>query len=155
VIFGINSATYSIDQVVGILVPFQCLHVGATVGLVIEHPFPGRSTSTDVLCRRPQPDGRPTPVCAGRHYRVKFPPDSPIGLCLRAQRVVARAYASPYRRSSWLSSSAATPETVPVTPPVEAKKTGLLEASANTGSVVSVKVRLPDASLKRPVPPAI
>ncbi len=46
----------------------------------------------------PQPDGRPTPVCAGRHYRVKSPPDSPIGLYLSAQRVVARAYASPYRR---------------------------------------------------------
>ena len=53
------------------------------------------------------------------------------------------------------SSSMATPETVPVNSPVAAKKTGLLEASANTGSTVSVNVRMPDASLKRPVPPVI
>ena len=76
-------------------------------------------------------------------------------LPLGAQRVVARAYAFSYRRPSWRSASAATPETIPVNSPVEAKKTGLLEASANTGSTVSVKVRTPDAFLKRPVPPVI
>ena len=49
----------------------------------------------------------------------------------------------------------ATPETDPVNSPVAAKKTGLFEASAKTGSTVSVNVRVPDASLKRPVPPVI
>ena len=39
-----------------------------------------------------------------------------------------------------VSSSAATPEIIPVNSPVAAKKTGLLEASANTGSTVSVNV---------------
>ena len=61
-------------------------------------------------------------------------------LHLGAQRVGARAYAFSYCRSSWRSSSAATPETVPVNSPVAAKKTGLLEASANTGFTVSVNV---------------
>jgi hypothetical protein len=41
--------------------------------------------------------------------------------------------------------SGATPETVPVTSPVAAKKTGLLKASANTGTTVSVNVRRPVA----------
>jgi hypothetical protein len=62
-----------------------------------------------------------------------------------------------YCRSSWRSSSSATPEMVPVNPPVATKKTGILglfKASA-TGTVVSVNVSLPDASLKRPVPPVI
>ena len=49
----------------------------------------------------------------------------------------------------------ATPETVPLNSPVSVKKTGLLEASATTGTAVLVKVRTPDASLKRPVPPVI
>ena len=40
--------------------PIQCLHVAATVGLVIEHPFPGQSTSTDVLCPVHVFDGRRT-----------------------------------------------------------------------------------------------
>ena len=62
---------------------------------------------------------------------------------------------SSYCRSSWRSSSLATPETVPVNSPVLAKKTGLFEASAKTGTFVSVNVRVPDASLKRPVPPVI
>ena len=48
-----------------------------------------------------------------------------------------------------------TPETVPVNWPVTAKKTGLFKASAKTGTVVSVNVRVPDAFLKRPVPPVI
>jgi hypothetical protein len=62
---------------------------------------------------------------------------------------------SSYCRSSWRSASLATPETVPVNFPVAAKKTGLLRASANTGTTVSVNLRTPDASLKRPVPPVI
>ena len=49
----------------------------------------------------------------------------------------------------------ATPETVPVTSPVLAKKTGWFKASAKTGTFVSVNVRVPDASVKRPVPPVI
>ena len=49
----------------------------------------------------------------------------------------------------------ATPKTVPVNSPVDAKKTGLLEASANTGTTVSVNVTVPDAFWKRPVPPVI
>ena len=60
---------------------------------------------------------------------------------------------SSYCRSSWRSASRATPETVPVNSPVAAKKTGLFLASANTGTAVSVNVRVPDAFLKRPVPP--
>jgi hypothetical protein len=36
---------------------------------------------------------------------------------------------------------------------VAAKKTGLLKASANTGTIVSVNVRRPVAFWKRPVPP--
>ena len=60
-----------------------------------------------------------------------------------------------YCRSSWRSASLATPETVPVNFPVLAKKTGLFEVSAKTGAFVSVNLRLPEASLKRPVPPAI
>jgi hypothetical protein len=60
---------------------------------------------------------------------------------------------SSYCRSSWRSASLATPETVPVNFPVAEKKTGLLRASANTGTTVSVNVRTPDASLKRAVPP--
>jgi hypothetical protein len=35
------------------------------------------------------------------------------------------------------------------------KKAGLPAASANTGSVVSVQVRMPVACMKRPVPPVI
>jgi hypothetical protein len=61
---------------------------------------------------------------------------------------------SPWPCSS-LPCSLLTPETVPVNSPVAAKKTGLLEASANTGDTVSVKDRTPDAFLKRPVPPVI
>jgi len=56
-----------------------------------------------------------------------------------------------YCRSSWWSASLATPETVPVISPVVAKKTGLPKASDNTGTTVSVNVRRPVASLKRPV----
>ena len=58
-----------------------------------------------------------------------------------------------YRRSSRPSSSSAIPDTVPVSCPVSVKKTGLLKASAKTGCAVSVNVRRPDASRKRPVPP--
>ena len=97
-----------------------------------------------------EPDGRATPFCSGRHYRVKSPTDSPIGLYW-AQRVVARAYASSYRRSSWRSSSVATPEIVPVIAPVTVKKMNL---PGTTGATVMVNVTsLPDAFLKRPVPP--
>jgi hypothetical protein len=39
--------------------------------------------------------------------------------------------------------------------PVAAKKTGLFEATDNTGRIVSVDVRVPDAFLKRPVPVVI
>jgi hypothetical protein len=35
------------------------------------------------------------------------------------------------------------------------KKDGLPEASAKTATTISVNVRSPDASLKRPVPPVI
>jgi hypothetical protein len=60
-----------------------------------------------------------------------------------------------YWLSSWRSASLVSPETVPVNSPVEAKKTGLFVASANTGTTVSVNERTPDAFLKRPVPPVI
>jgi hypothetical protein len=60
-----------------------------------------------------------------------------------------------YWLSSWVSASLVTPETVPVNSPVAAKKTGLCKASANTGTDVSVNVSVPDAFLKRPVPPVI
>ena len=54
-----------------------------------------------------------------------------------AQRVGARAYAFSYCRSSWRSSSMATPETVPVNSPVT-KSAGALEALSNTGVIVAV-----------------
>lgn len=69
-----------------------------------------------------------------------------------AQRAGARAYAFSYCRSS-CPSPLATPETVPVIVPVGAKKTGLPNLSNNTGTFNSVKVRKPDAFLKRPAPP--
>ena len=60
-----------------------------------------------------------------------------------------------YCQSSRRSASLPNPETFPVISPVAAKKTGLLRASANIGTTVSVNVRTPEASLKRPVPPVI
>jgi hypothetical protein len=60
-----------------------------------------------------------------------------------------------YCRSLCWSSSVSAPETIPVKFPVEVKKTGVPEASANTGITVSEKVSVPDAFLKRPVPPVI
>lgn len=60
-----------------------------------------------------------------------------------------------YCPSSRSSRTSLTPEIVPVNSPVAAKKTGLLRASVNALTTVSVIVRTPDASLKRPVPPVI
>jgi hypothetical protein len=102
-----------------------------------------------------EPDGRRTlSVLAditGSTLRLILRLDS---LHLEGQRLGARAYAFSYCRPS-CPSPPATPETVPVNSPVEAKKTGFPKASANTGTTISVKVRLPDAFLKRPVPPVI
>lgn len=50
-----------------------------------------------------------------------------------------------YSFSRSVMPSLATPEIVPVKPPVAAKKTGLPRASAATVSTVSVIVRTPDA----------
>jgi len=61
----------------------------------------------------------------------------------------------PYCRSFWLSSSVAAPEIVPVNCPVLVKSTAPLESLNNTGDVAPVNVSVPDASLKRPVPPVI
>ena len=58
-------------------------------------------------------------------------------------------------QSSRSSLSMFTPKTVPVSCPVSVKKTGLFEASAKIGCAVSVNVRTPVASRKRPVPPLI
>jgi hypothetical protein len=135
--------------------PIQCLRVAA-VRLVIEHPFPEQSPRTMGCIVDHKTNGRRTlPVQAGitgSTRRLILQLDSSH---LRARRAGARAYAFPYCGSSSRSSSAATLETVPVICPVSAKKTGLLEASANTGFDISVNVRMPDAFLKRPVPPVI
>ena len=48
-----------------------------------------------------------------------------------------------YCHSSWWSASLPTPDTVPVNSPVVVKKTGLLRASATSGTTVSVNVRVP------------
>jgi hypothetical protein len=62
------------------------------------------------------------------------------------------AYVRPfYFCASW-SSPMFAPETVPVNSPVAANNTGLPRASDATALTVSVIVRTPDASLKRPVP---
>ena len=62
------------------------------------------------------------------------------------------AYVRPfYFCASW-SSPMSAPETVPVNSPVAANNTGLPSASDATALTVSVIVRTPDASLKRPVP---
>ena len=62
---------------------------------------------------------------------------------------------SSYCCSSCRSASPHTPETVPVNTPVFVKSTGALEALNNTGDTVEVNVRVPEALLKRPVPPVI
>ena len=62
------------------------------------------------------------------------------------------------RSSCSCSSSLATPEIVPLNFPVAVKKTGvggLVESSNETGTAVSVNLSMPDASLKRPLPPVI
>jgi hypothetical protein len=79
-----------------------------------------------------------------------WPPPHRVGGC--TQKRYDQENVSSYCCSSWRSASLDTPETVPVNSPVLAKKTGLFNASAKTGTFVSVKVRVPDASLKRPVP---
>jgi hypothetical protein len=78
--------------------------------------------------------------------------ESPITLCL------SRGHAHmpfSYCRSFGPSSPMATPETCPANSPTFVKSTGALESLNNTADTVEFNVRVPDAPLKRPVPPVI
>jgi hypothetical protein len=63
-----------------------------------------------------------------------------------------RTYVPSYCCSSWRSSSGAALTIVPSNSPVFVNSAGALEALRNTGAMVAVIVRLPDAPVKRPVP---
>jgi hypothetical protein len=88
--------------------------------------------------------------------RIDSPPDCPIGLVAPGSTATrSTRIAFSYRRSSGPSSSWPSPRTVPSNSPVFVKSAGALEALRNTGAMVAVIVRLPDAPVKRPVPPVI
>lgn len=96
------------------------------------------------------------PVGAGIVNGVPGPgPDIRDSLHLGVPRPGARAYASSYRRASCPSSPVAAPTTVPSTSPVFVESGAPPEALRNTGITVAVNVSVPDAPLKRPVPPVI
>jgi hypothetical protein len=94
-------------------------------------PFQGRSTSADVL-RLISDWTRCTQERSDGSTRILF-----------------------YCRSSCRFSSMAAPEIVPSNSPVFVKNGAPPEARNNTGINVAVNVSVPDAPLKRPVPPVI
>src|SRR2546427_10620311 len=119
--------------------------------------FPRDSPPAPMCCvAAHEPDGRHTlsvqADITGLTLRLILRLDS---LHSGAQRVGARAYASSYRRSSCPSSPMATPETVPSNSPVSVPSTTPPEELNTTGVNIAVNVRVPDAPLKRPVPPVI
>ena len=113
----------------------------------------GMSRDSTELFPSFRPRSFPTDIRDGDRRELREP--SVFAMDARPERAQRSRNMTSYCRSSWRSASLATPETVPVNSPVAANKTGLLRASANTGTTVSVNVRTPDASLKRPVPPVI
>ena len=147
----------------------------------IDNPIqPRRSASAPARLSAPNPqspeehlspDSPPAPMCcvavqepdARRTLSVQADiTGSALCLILRldslhcgAQRVGAGACACSYCRSSCPYSPLATPKTVPSNSPVFVRSSGALEALNNTGVNVAVNVRVPDAPLKRPVPPVI